>query len=69
MTIQELRKELTRHDYCYYILNQPIISDRQYDTMYREWQDLCGVDTHSLGTESLYPQWVRDEYKGLKSLF
>ena len=61
MTTEELRKELTRHDYRYYILFQPTISDQEYDKLYRKWQDLCGVDTHSLETESLYPQWVREE--------
>lgn len=62
MNIQELRKELTRHDYRYYILFQPIISDQEYDKMYREWQDLCGIDTHSLELEDEYPQWVRDNF-------
>ncbi len=61
MTLQELRKELTRHDYRYYILFQPTITDQQYDKLYKEWFDLIGVDTRSLETEYLYPQWVRDE--------
>lgn len=68
MTIQELRKELTRHDYRYYILNQPTITDQQYDKMYREWQDLCGWDTRSLEREVQYPQWVRDEFNSIKPL-
>jgi hypothetical protein len=29
--IEKLRNEIRRHDYLYYILNQPKISDRQYD--------------------------------------
>jgi len=62
MTIKKLREELTRHDYRYYILFQPTITDQQYDKMYKEWFDLIGVDTRSLETESLYPQWVRDEF-------
>jgi NAD-dependent DNA ligase len=69
MTLQKfqaLRKELTRHDYRYYVLFQPTISDQLYNKLYREWQDLCGVDTHSLETEGWYPQWVRDEFKGVK---
>jgi len=65
MTTEELRKELTRHDYRYYILFQPIISDQEYDKLYRKWQDLCGVDTHSLETASLYPEWVKEEFKGI----
>jgi len=68
MNIQELRKELTRHDYRYYILFQPTITDQQYDRMYKEWMDLGGVDTHSLEIEELYPQWVRDEFKNEKPI-
>lgn len=66
MTLQKLREELTRHDYRYYVLFQPTISDQDYDKMYREWQDLCGIDTHSLETKFLYPQWVRDEFKNVE---
>ena len=66
MTLREfqaLRKELTRHDYRYYILFEPIITDQLYDKLYKDWQDMCGQDTRSLETGSLYPQWVRDEFK------
>jgi NAD-dependent DNA ligase len=63
---QQKRKELTRHDYRYYILIQPTITDQLYDKLYKDWQELCGVDTHSLETEDLYPQWVRDEFKDVK---
>ncbi len=67
--LQKLRKELTRHDYRYYILNNPIITDQQYDKMYRKWQDLINSeDTHSLETEGLYPQWVKDEFSGVEPL-
>lgn len=62
-----LREELTRHDYRYYILFQPTITDQQYDKLYKEWQEMCGEDTRSLETESLYPQWVRDEFVDTKS--
>jgi len=31
--IEELRKEINRHDYNYYVLNQPQISDKQYDEL------------------------------------
>ena len=66
MILQEIREELTRHDYRYYILFRPTITDQEYDRLYRQWQDFCGVDTHSLETESLYPKWVRDEFKDVK---
>ena len=69
MRIDKLRRELTRHDYRYYILFQPIITDQEYDKLYKEWSDRIFVeDTRSLETESLYPQWVRDEFNIEKEL-
>ena len=35
-----LREELHRHNHNYYVLNAPEISDREFDTMMRELQDL-----------------------------
>lgn len=32
--IGQLRSEIRRHDYLYYVLNQPKISDRQYDKLF-----------------------------------
>jgi len=41
----ELRAELSRHDYCYYVLDAPEIPDAEYDRLFRELQAL----------ESTYP--------------
>lgn len=38
--ILQLRRELHQHNYRYYVLNQPIISDQQFDFMMHELQDL-----------------------------
>lgn len=38
--IKQLRDELNRHNYNYYVLNQPVISDQDYDHMMRQLQDL-----------------------------
>lgn len=38
--IAQLRKELHEHNYRYYVLNQPIIDDQQFDLLMRELQDL-----------------------------
>jgi DNA ligase (NAD+) len=43
---RELRTELHEHNYRYYVLNDPTISDAQYDALLRELQDL----------EQRYPQ-------------
>lgn len=39
-TIEQLRAELHRHNYNYYILNAPEISDRQFDEMMHRLQEL-----------------------------
>lgn len=38
--IQSLRKELEQHNYNYYVLNQPTISDYDFDQMMNRLQDL-----------------------------
>jgi len=38
--LDRLRKEIRRHDYRYYILNQPEISDQQYDELFAELKKL-----------------------------
>ncbi len=47
MTLQEAKQlhkklveEIRRHDYAYYVLAKPIISDREYDKLYRELVEL-----------------------------
>ena len=38
--IEQLRKELHEHNYRYYVLNQPVVSDQDFDFMMHELQDL-----------------------------
>ncbi|MCX7765549.1 MAG: hypothetical protein N2246_02440, partial [Candidatus Sumerlaeia bacterium] len=38
--IEELRKLIEHHNYCYYVLNKPEISDREYDLLFWELQEL-----------------------------
>jgi DNA ligase (NAD+) len=38
--IEELREELRRHEHLYYVLDQPEISDAEYDRMMRRLQEL-----------------------------
>jgi len=38
--IEELRSEINEHNYRYYVLDAPVISDAQYDKLLRELQDL-----------------------------
>ncbi|MFZ9756136.1 MAG: DNA ligase LigA-related protein, partial [Bacteroidia bacterium] len=46
--MQELSQVLTDHNYRYYVLDEPSISDREFDQLLAELQAL----------ERLYPQWV-----------
>ncbi len=38
--IYQLRKELHEHNYRYYVLNQPVIGDQEFDMLMHELQDL-----------------------------
>jgi DNA ligase (NAD+) len=38
--IERLRKEIDHHNYHYYVLNNPIISDFEYDQLYKKLQSL-----------------------------
>src|ERR1041384_8609526 len=38
--IEELREELRRHEHLYYVLDQPEITDAEYDGLMRKLQEL-----------------------------
>jgi DNA ligase (NAD+) len=38
--IEQLREELRRHEHLYYVLDQPEITDAEYDAMMRELKAL-----------------------------
>jgi DNA ligase (NAD+) len=38
--VEQLREKIRRHDYLYYVLNQPEISDQQYDKLFAELKQL-----------------------------
>jgi DNA ligase (NAD+) len=38
--VEKLRKKIREHDYLYYVLNQPRITDRQYDKLFTELKKL-----------------------------
>jgi len=46
--IGQLREQLKEHNYHYYVLEQPLISDAQYDRLLRELERL----------ESDHPEWI-----------
>ena len=46
--IEQLRKTIEHHNYRYYVLDDPEIVDSDYDSLFRELQDL----------ETLYPSLI-----------
>ncbi|MBC7240674.1 MAG: NAD-dependent DNA ligase LigA, partial [Chloroflexi bacterium] len=46
--VERLRKEIAYHDYRYYILNDPVISDAEYDALMRRLREL----------EAKYPELI-----------
>ncbi|MCS7232571.1 MAG: NAD-dependent DNA ligase LigA [Synergistetes bacterium] len=46
--VERLKKEIAYHDYRYYVLNDPIISDAEYDELVRKLREL----------ESKYPELI-----------
>lgn len=50
--LQELRAEISLHDYQYYALNAPIISDSQYDALFRSLQELEQQYPHLITPDS-----------------
>lgn len=50
--IEELRNEITRHDYNYYVLTQPVISDFEYDKLIKELERLEQENPHLITPDS-----------------
>ncbi len=38
--INLLRNSINEHNYAYYVLDNPILSDQEYDNLFRELQSL-----------------------------
>jgi len=38
--VEELRREIEKHDYYYYVLDSPLITDEEYDALYRQLLEL-----------------------------
>jgi DNA ligase (NAD+) len=49
---QKLRAELERHNYQYYVLDQPLISDAEFDRMFRKLQQLESEHPQLAGADS-----------------
>ncbi|MEE8443162.1 MAG: NAD-dependent DNA ligase LigA, partial [Dehalococcoidia bacterium] len=49
--VEELRKEIGHHNHRYYVLDDPVVSDADYDALMRELREL----------EGRYPELVRPD--------
>ena len=47
-TLNQLKKQIQKHDYHYYVLDSPIISDYEYDRLFKKLQKM----------EEKHPQWL-----------
>lgn len=50
--VEELRQEIRRHEYLYYVQDQPEITDAEYDAMMRELQALEQADPRCITPDS-----------------
>ncbi len=50
--IEDLREQLHRHEHLYYVLDQPEISDAEYDRMMRRLQELEAAHPHLVTPDS-----------------
>lgn len=50
--INQLREAIRAHDYRYYVLNDPVISDAEYDALFRELQELETAYPHLITPDS-----------------
>lgn len=50
--IQKLREEINKYDYYYYVLAQPLISDEEYDKLYKELEKLEAENPHLITPDS-----------------
>lgn len=51
VAVEQLRKELREHNHRYYVLDEPLIPDSEYDRLYRQLQDI----------ESAFPDLVTQD--------
>jgi DNA ligase (NAD+) len=50
--IEELRNQILKHDYNYYVLTEPVISDENYDALLKELEKLESENPHLVTPDS-----------------
>lgn len=64
--IDRLREELHQHNYNYYVLNAPVISDREFDMLMKELQDLESKHPEHFDENSPVCAWAATSTKTLR---
>ncbi len=66
--IEELKSNISKHNYKYYILAEPVITDEQYDKLYRELLSLEMQYPEFLSSDSPTQKVGGEPLKGFKSI-
>ncbi len=64
--IQKLREEINKHDYRYYVLAQPTVSDEEYDMLVKELEKLENENPHLITPDSPTQRVGKDLTKEFK---
>jgi len=63
--IEALREKIRHHEYSYYVLDQPEISDAEFDKLMRELKDFEAQHPEVLTQIPLRSGWAESRAKGL----
>lgn len=66
--IEQLRSEIRKHDYLYYVLNQPKITDQQYDKLFAELKELEQANPSFITPDSPTQRVSGQPLEGFKSV-
>jgi len=66
--IERLRRQIRKNDYLYYVLNQPKISDRQYDRLFAELKSLETDNPQFITSDSPTQRVSGRPLEGFKSI-
>ncbi len=66
--IQQLRRDIERHDHLYHVVGEPEISDREYDSLMRELEDLEASHPELIDPDSPTQRVARGLLSGFPSV-
>jgi DNA ligase (NAD+) len=66
--ITELREQILKHDYNYYVLAEPVISDENYDKLFKELEKLESENPHLITPDSPTQRVGKDLTKEFNSV-